>query len=58
MVKFSAEKMFLTALNGWDGYLDGISVVIYAGSLPDDPEQGAIVIHFILPYRFFSWKKY
>lgn len=56
MVKFSAEKMFLTALNGWDGYLDGISVVIYAGSQPDDPEQGAIVIHFILPYRFFSEK--
>lgn len=56
MVKFSAEKMFLTALNGWDGYLDNISVVIYAGSLPDDPEQGAIVIHFRLPYRFFSEK--
>jgi hypothetical protein len=56
MVKFSAEKMFLDALNGWGGYLDGISVVIYAGSQPEDPEQGAIVILFNLPYRFFSEK--
>jgi hypothetical protein len=56
MVKFSAEKMFLEALNGWDGYLNGISVVIYAGSETEEEEQGAIVILLRLPNRFFSEK--
>ncbi len=56
MVKFSAEKLFLDGLNGWDGYLDGNSVVIYAGSQPEEPEQGAIVILIRLPYRFLSEK--
>ncbi len=56
MIKFTAEKLFLVALNGWGGYLDGNSVVIYAGCLLEDPEQGAIVFQISLPYRFYHEK--
>jgi hypothetical protein len=56
MVKFSAEKLYLEALNAWGGYLDGFSVAVYAGSLPEDSEQGAIVIISSQPYQFFEEK--
>jgi hypothetical protein len=56
MVKFSAEKLFLNGLNAWDGYLDGYSVVIYAGSQPEESEQGAIVVVSHQPYRLFEEK--
>jgi hypothetical protein len=39
-VKFSAKIKGLDALNAWSGYMDGNTVVIYAGSLLDDQEQG------------------
>jgi len=55
-VKFSGEKLILDALNAWGGYLNGNTVVIYAGSLLDHPEQGAIAILITLPYRNFSEK--
>jgi hypothetical protein len=53
-VKFSAKIKGLDALNAWGGYLNGNTVVIYAGSLLDDPEQGAIAILITLPYLHFS----
>jgi hypothetical protein len=53
-VKFSSKLKGLDALNGWGGYLDENSVVIYAGSLLDDPEQGAIAFLIALPYLHFS----
>jgi hypothetical protein len=53
-VNFSAEKLDIDALNAWGGYLDGNTIVIYAGSLLDDPEQGAIEILIKLPYRFYA----
>ena len=53
-VNFSAEKLDLDALNAWGGYLDGNTVVIYAGSWHGDPEQGAIEILITLPYRFYD----
>jgi hypothetical protein len=56
MAKFSAEKLFLDGLNAWGGYLDGFSVAVYAGSLPEDSEQGAIVVVSSQPYRFFEEK--
>jgi hypothetical protein len=55
-VRFSAEKLFLVGINAWDGYQDGFSVVIYAGSLPEDSEQGAIVVVSRQPYRLFEEK--
>jgi hypothetical protein len=56
MVRFSAEKLFLVGMNAWDGYQDGFSVVIYAGSLPEDSEQGAIVVISRQPNRLFEEK--
>ncbi len=53
-VKFSGEKLGLDALNGWAGLLDGNRVSIYAGALHWEPEQGAIVLFIILPYRNFK----
>jgi hypothetical protein len=53
-VQFSAQKLDLNALNAWGGYLNGNTVVIYAGSWHGDPEQGAIVILITLPYRFYD----
>jgi hypothetical protein len=55
-VKFSAKIKGLDALNGWFGFVDGNQIVIYAGSLLDDPEQGAIAILIKLLYRNFSEK--
>jgi hypothetical protein len=55
-VKFSGKKLGLDTVNGWAGLLDGNQVSIYAGSLLDDPDQGAIVIFITLPYRNFSEK--
>jgi hypothetical protein len=56
MAKFSAEKLFIDGLNAWRGYQDGFSVGIYAGSLPDDSEQGAIVVISHQPYRLVEEK--
>jgi hypothetical protein len=53
-VKFSAKIKGLDALNAWGGYMDGNTVVIYAGSLLDDQEQGAIEILIKFPYRFYD----
>jgi hypothetical protein len=55
-IKPSGEKLGLDALNGWFGLVDGNKVSIYAGSLLEDPEQGAIAILITLPYRNFSEK--
>jgi len=55
-VKLSAKILGLDALNGWFGFVDGNKIVIYAGSLLDDPDQGVIAILITLPYRNFSEK--
>jgi hypothetical protein len=50
-VKFTAEKLLgLDALNGWFGLINGYNISLYAGSLLDDPEQGAIVFLIFAPY--------
>jgi hypothetical protein len=56
MAKFTAEKLFLVGLNAWRGYQDGFSVGVYAGSLPEDSEQGAIVVVSRQPNRLFEEK--
>jgi hypothetical protein len=56
MAKFTAEKLFLVGFNAWHGYQAGFSVGVYAGSLPEDSEQGAIVVVSRQPYRLFEEK--
>ena len=53
-VKVTGKLLGLDVLNGWSGLVDGNEIVVYAGSLLDDPEQGAIGITMRLPYRFLK----
>ena len=53
-VKFSAKILGLDALNGWFGIANGHEIFLFAGSLLDDPEQGAIAIpneEYLTPTR-------
>jgi hypothetical protein len=55
-VRLTAEKLLLVGLNAWGGYQDGFSVVVYAGSLLEDSEQGATVVVSRQPNRYFEEK--
>jgi hypothetical protein len=40
----TGQLLGINAVNGWFGFWEGNTVNVYAGALPDDPDQGVIVI--------------
>jgi hypothetical protein len=51
-INATGEKMWgLDVLNGWFGLIDGNDISFYAGSLLEDPEQGAIAFLIREPHR-------
>jgi hypothetical protein len=51
--KYSGIKFEMAVKNSWFGLVGGNRVTIYAGALLDDPSQGAIMLHLMLPNRSY-----
>lgn len=50
-VKAHWAKRGFTVQNAWFGLQDGNAVTVYAGAFEADPQQGALQLVMILPYR-------